>query len=92
MVTMFDDLIHKSVEFYIDDIIYKSIKKENHLKYLRFIFKRMRQFNLKLNPKKYIFWVYSVKFLSYIVSRRGIKIDPKKVKSIMDMTPTRNIR
>jgi len=42
MVTMLYDLIHKLVEVYIDDILTKSTKKENYLKDLRIIFKRMR--------------------------------------------------
>lgn len=52
MVTIFHDLIHKSIKIYVDDILAKSSKKENYLEELRFIFERMRQFNLKLNLKK----------------------------------------
>lgn len=52
MVNMFHDLIHKFVEVYIDDILAKSKKKENHLEDLRVIFER---YNLKLNPKKMYF-------------------------------------
>jgi len=52
----------------------------------------MRQLNLKLNPKNYVFRGSSGKLLGYIESRRGINIDHKKVKDIMDMPPLRNIR
>lgn len=51
---MFHDLIHKYIEVYIDDILQKSMKNEDHLEDLRVIFERMRQFNLNLNPKKYV--------------------------------------
>jgi len=39
-----------------------------------------------------VFVIFGRKFLGYIVSRRGIEIDPMKVKAIMDMPPPRNIR
>lgn len=41
MVTMFHDLVYKSIEVYDEDILVESNKKENHLKDLRFIFERM---------------------------------------------------
>lgn len=92
MVTMFHYLIHKLIEVYVDYILAKSAKKENNLEYLRFIFERMKQFNLKLNHKNCIFGVNSVKLRGYIMSIRDIELYPKKVKAIMYMPLPRNIR
>ena len=38
-----------------------------------------------LNPKKCVFGVTSGKLLGHIVSERGIKVDPDKIKAIQEM-------
>ena len=42
MTSMFHDFIHKIVEVYMDDILVKSKKKEDHVKDLRATFERMK--------------------------------------------------
>lgn len=44
-----------------------------------------------MNLEKCAFKVSSRKFLSFIVSQRGIEANPKKVKDILEMTSPRNI-
>ncbi len=68
------------------DMIAKS-KKEDHLVHLQKLFDRLRQYKLKFNPAKCVFAVTSGKLLGYIVSRRGIEVDPSKAKAIMGMPP-----
>ena len=51
----------------------------------------MEKFSLRLNPKKCAFGVISGKLLGYIVSKKGIEVDPAKVKAIMEMQPPKNI-
>lgn len=85
MTTIFHDLIHNILEDYIDDILVKSHNNMGHLSDLVKVFDRLAQYHLILNPKKCFFGVTSRKLLGFIVSRRGIKIDPQKVKAILDM-------
>ena len=47
---------------------------------------------MKLNPSKCAFGVASGKFLGFMVSHRGIKANPKKIKAILDMKPLQNIK
>ncbi|XP_070039927.1 uncharacterized protein [Nicotiana tomentosiformis] len=47
----------------------------------------MHQYDLKLNLAKCAFGVPSGKLLGFIVSRRGIELDPTKIKSIRDLSP-----
>ena len=52
-------------------------------------FNRIRQFRLRLNPKKCTFGVTSRKLLGYMVSERGIEANPDKIKAILDMPASR---
>ena len=47
---------------------------------------------MKLNPSKCAFGVASGKFLGFMVSHRGIKANPEKIKAILDMKPPQNIK
>jgi len=85
MVTLFHDMIHKEIEVYVDDMIAKSQTEEEHLVNLEKLFERLRKFKLRLNPNKCTFGVRSGKLLGFIVSQRGIEVDPEKVKAIQVM-------
>ena len=85
MVTLFHDMIHKDIEVYVDDMIAKSRSEEEHLVNLRKLFERLRKFKLRLNPTKCTFGVRSGKLLGFIVSHRGIEVDPDKVRAILKM-------
>ena len=76
---------------YVDDTLVKSTKHHTHLQDLGPILDHMEKFSLGLNPKKCAFDVTSGKLLGYIVSVKGIEVDPKKVQEIMDMPPPHNI-
>ncbi|XP_073135524.1 uncharacterized protein [Henckelia pumila] len=49
---IFHDMINHFIEVYIDDIVVKSRKAEDHLEHLRKSSERMRRHNLKLNRMK----------------------------------------
>jgi len=55
-------------------------------------FVNLRRFNIKLNPKKYVFGVPKGKLLGYIVSKRGIEANPEKIMAISNMGPIRNVK
>ncbi|CAN0920673.1 Retrovirus-related Pol polyprotein from transposon opus, partial [Linum grandiflorum] len=68
-------------------IIAKSKEGEDHVAILRKLFERLRKYQLRLNPEKCTFGVTSGKLLGFIVSQKGIEVDPDKVKAIVDMPP-----
>ena len=82
MVTLFHDMMNKEIEIYVDDLIAKSQKDESHVENLQKLFRRLRKFQLKLNPAKCTFGATSGKLLGFIVSRKGIEVDPDKIKAI----------
>ena len=90
MTTLFHDMIHKEIEVYVDDVIIKSKESSNHLEDLRKFFARLRKYNLKLNLAKCVFGVPAGKLLGFIVSRRGIELDPSKIKAIRDLPPPKS--
>ena len=57
---------------------------------LRRFFERLRRYNLKLNPAKCVFGVTSGKLLGFIVSPRGIELDPSKIKAIQELPHLKN--
>jgi hypothetical protein len=81
-------MIHEEMEVYVDDMIVKS-GDDNHLQNLQKVFDRLRKYRLKLNPSKCTFGVASGKLLGFIVSRRGIEVDPAKIRAILGMPPPR---
>jgi len=83
--TLLHDLIHKEVEFYVDDMIVKSKNLEGHISALRKFFERIQFYKLRLNSKKCTFGVISGKLLGFMVSQRGIEVDPEKIKAILEM-------
>ena len=56
---------------------------KEHVKYIGKVLRKLEQVGLRLKLLKYDFHKKRVKFLGFIVSDRGLKIDPKKVKSII---------
>ncbi|KAG9442692.1 hypothetical protein H6P81_018546 [Aristolochia fimbriata] len=54
MQNIFDDFLHKRVECYVDDLVVKTRQRADHLLGLRAVFERLRQFQLKMNPLKWI--------------------------------------
>ena len=86
---MLHDLIHKEVTVYVDDMIIKSKDSEGHIPALRKFFKRIWFYKLRLNPKKCSFGVTSEKLLGFMISQRGIEVDPHKIKAIVEVKPPR---
>jgi len=84
-VTLFLDMMHKEIEVYVDDMIAKSGSEEEHLINLKKLFGRLRKFKLKLNPAKCTFNMKFGKLLGFIVSQKGIEVDPDKVHAVLEM-------
>ncbi len=73
-------------------MLVKSKEEGSHLDDLEETFKTLRKYQMKLNPSKCAFGVYSGKFLSFMVSQRGIEANPDKIKAILDMQPPKTTK
>ncbi|XP_050278161.1 uncharacterized protein LOC126719673 [Quercus robur] len=80
-------MMHNEVEVYVDDMIVKSKDRRSHTTNLRKFYKRIKEYRLRLNPQKCTFGVTARKLLGFLVSDKGIKVDPFKIKAILEMPP-----
>jgi hypothetical protein len=80
----------KFVLIYLDDIIVYSSNHEEHLKHLKRVLLKCRQFEISLNPKKSQFSLKKGKLLGHIVSSEGVKIDPTRVEAIQRLSIPRS--
>ncbi|KAL2230800.1 UNVERIFIED_CONTAM: Retrovirus-related Pol polyprotein from transposon 17.6 [Sesamum indicum] len=89
---MFGDLLWKTMEVYVDDILVKSKKSQDHLADLAQTFGIMRSYGMKLNPDKCTFEVGGGKFLEYMVSEHGIEANTEKIQAIMNLRSLTTIK
>ena len=90
MTWMFEPQLGKNIEVYIDDMVMKSKVASEHVGNLENIFEILRRHKLRLNTSKCSFGVGSGKFLDYMVTHRGIKVNPDQIKAINSLQPLRN--
>jgi hypothetical protein len=81
------DQVGRNVLSYVDDIVVVSKKRENYITDLAETFANMHEARLKLNLEKCIFGIAKGKVLGCLVSTKGIKANPDKIKAIIQMQP-----
>ena len=89
---MFGPQLGKSIEIYVDDMVVKSKVVSEHLEDLGSTFNVLRKHKLCLNTSKCSFGMGSGKFLGYMVTHKGIKVNPDQIKTINDLKPLRNTK
>ena len=90
MTRMFESLLGKNIEIYIDDMVVKIKMVLEHLGDLKVVFKILRSYKLHLNASKCSFCVGSGKCLGYMVTHRGIEVNPDQIKAMNNMRTPRN--
>jgi hypothetical protein len=66
----------------LDDILIYSKTYDEHVQDIQKVLQALADAKMKIKPEKIEFHKKEVKFLRYIVSREGLKIDKKKIKAI----------
>ena len=85
MTRMFESQLGKNIEIYIDDMVVKSKVVSEHLGDLGDILEVLRKYKLHLNTSKCSFGVRLSKFLGYMVTHRGIEVNPDQIKAINNL-------
>jgi len=60
---VFEHQIGRNVQVYVDNMLVKSIREDDHLSDLQETFNTLRSYNMKLNSNKCVFGVTAGKFL-----------------------------
>ena len=70
MNKMFVHQIGRNVQVYVDDMLVKSLHKDDHLGNLQETFDTLQTYNIKLNPNKCAFGVTAGTFLGFMIPKR----------------------
>ena len=77
---------------YLDDVIIASETFEDHLKWLKEVLDKLAAAGLSVNLEKCQFFRSVIKYVGFLNSNKGVKVDPNKVAPILDLPAPRNIR
>ena len=77
---------------YLNDICIFAPMIDDMLDQIKLVFDRLKQFNLKIKPKKCQFFNTSVLFLGHILSANGIPANPEKVEKVKTWPVPTNIK
>jgi hypothetical protein len=76
----------------MDDVVIKTIIHGKFISDLEETFNSLHKFRWNLNPRKCIFGILQGKLLGFIISHRGIDVNPEKITAITNMGAPRQSR
>ena len=88
---VFRPYVDQFVVVFIDDILVYLKDRENHDTHLQVVLETLRKEQLYAKLSKCEFWLNEVSFLRPIVSKEGIRVDPKKIEVVVEWKPPRNV-
>ena len=91
MNRVFRPYVGQFVVVFIDDILVYSKDAHEHEQHLKIVLQTLREKKLYAKLNKCDFWLKEVSFLCHIVSTEGIKVDPTKIKAVVNLKPPRNV-
>ena len=75
----------------MDDVLIHGKSQAEHDERLDLVLTRLNKANVTLNPDKCAFSKPKLKFAGYLISSKGIEIDPEKTEAIEKMERPRNV-
>ena len=77
---------------YLDNILIYLNNKDKYVKHIKQVLQQLRAWGLYTKLLKYIFYTKNIKFLGFIITPRGIIIDPNRVKAIKEWPKPKSYR
>ena len=78
---------------YLDDIlIYTDDDGDGHVSAVRWVLEQLRKFSLFANLKKCRFHQEEVRFLGYVVSSKGIRMEDERIKAVKQWPEPQSVR
>ncbi len=65
---------------------------DEHLQKMKTVLTRLCDAGLKVNTAKSLFCAHKIEYLGYILTREGIKPQPKKVQAILVLNQPNNVK
>eukprot|EP00253_Pinus_taeda_P017859 PITA_17859 len=84
MNSIFKPFLRKFVLVFFDDILIYSKSSKDHVEHVDRVLQLLEEKQLYAKRSKCFFGVQEVEYLGHIVSHEGIKVDPRKIKSIKE--------
>ncbi len=78
------DMVDQFIYVYLDDILIFSSSLQEHVQHVRQVLQRLLENGLFVKAEKCDFHAQSVPFLGYIVSVEGMRVDPEKIKAVVE--------
>ena len=86
------DILDDFCTAYADDILIYSDDPSQHEGHVKEVLARLRAAGLQADIKKSQFSVTETKFLGFIVSTTGLRMDPEKVKTVVNWETPTNVK
>ena len=84
MNSIFKPFLRKFVLVFFVDILIYNKSWEEHIQHVDRVLQILKEKQLYAKPSKCFLGVKEVEYLGHIVSHEGVKVDPNKIKSMMD--------
>jgi hypothetical protein len=75
-----------------DLLIIKRGILDEHLQKMETVLTRLRDTRLKVNVARSLFCAHEIEYLGYILTREGIKPQPKKVQAMLALNLPNNVK
>ena len=84
MVNVLGDLLHKTVEVYLDDMIIFGKTEEEFIVNMELLFQRLRKVNLTCNPKKCRFGLSEIEYVGHTLNKDGWTFSRSQIDRVLD--------
>lgn len=85
MEQIFEPMLNHEVLIWLDDVLGHAPTPTQLMKTLRRAFERCREFGLKLNPNKCVFFAREIKWCGRVISARGVTHCPERISGLVGM-------
>jgi len=86
------EILGKYALIYIDDIVIYSKTAENHVKHIETVLTLLQKHGLKVKFSKTQLFQHEVEFLGFLVSKNGLKVNPRKLEAAMNFPQPTNVK
>ena len=89
---IFKPFLRNFVLVFFDDILIYSKSWAEHVQHVDKVLQLLKDNELYAKPSKCFFGRKEVEYSGHIVSHEGVKVDPKKIKSMMDWSIPKTLK